>query len=179
METPDNPKNMRIILTISMLICLAASPALAASGVNTAHKERSSQPITIKSNEMSADNKGKTAIFTGKVVAKQGDLTIYSDRLIVNYGDIKGDVDKIEAKGNVRIVQENRIGLANNAVYESRTGRITLTGNPKVMQGADNITGATITYFIDEDKSLVSGNGDSPVRAEIHPRPRKGNAGSR
>jgi lipopolysaccharide export system protein LptA len=162
-----------------MLICIAVSPALAASGGKAAHKDRSNLPITIKANEMSADNKGKAAVFTGKVVAKQGDLTIYSDRLVVNYGEIKGDVDKIEAEGNVRIVQENRIGLAGHAVYDSRTGRITLTGNPKVMQGADNITGTTITYFMDEDKSLVSGNGDSPVRAEIHPRPRKGNAGPR
>ena len=170
---------MKIILSIAMMICFALSQALAAPGGSAARKDRSNLPITIKANEMSADNKGKTAVFSGKVVAKQGDLTIYSDRLTVNYGDIKGDVDKIEAAGNVRIVQENRIGLASHAVYDSKTGRITLTGNPKVMQGADNITGVTITYFIDEDKSLVSGSGDSPVRAEIHPKPRKGNAGSR
>jgi lipopolysaccharide export system protein LptA len=170
---------MKIILTISIMIFLAAATTLAASGGSKAQRERSNLPITIKSNKMSVDNKGKTAIFTGKVAAKQGDLTIYADKLTVSYGDTREDVDKIEADGNVRIVQENRIGIANHAVYDSNAGRITLTGNPKVMQGADNITGVTITYFIDEDKSLVSGDGDSPVRAEIHPRPRKSNAGSR
>jgi len=162
-----------------MLICLATSLAPAASAPNAARKDRSGLPITIKSNEMLADNKGKTAVFTGKVVAKQGDLTIYADKIVINYGDKKGDVEKIEASGDVRIVQENRIGLASHAVYDSKEGRITLTGNPKVMQGADSISGATITYYIDEDKSVVSGDGHDRVNAVIHPPASKGNAGSR
>ena len=144
-----------------------------------AHKDRSSLPITIKSNELAADNKGKTAIFTGKVVAKQGDVTIYADHLTINYGDKKNDVEKIEADGNVRIVQENRIGTASHAVYESKQGRITLTGNPKITQGADTITGNIITYFIDDDRSEVSSGAGRPVEVLIHPTGKKGNAGTR
>ena len=152
---------------------------MAAPSGNGAHKDRSSLPITIKSNQLSADNKGKTAVFTGKVMARQGDITIYCDRMTINYGDTRDEVDKIEADGNVRIVQENRIGLASHAVYDNKQGYITLTGNPKVMQGADSISGKTIVYYIDEDKSLVSGEGDSRVNAVIHPSAKKGNAGSR
>lgn len=171
---------MKIIYSILMVICLAASQAMAAPPGNIAKKDRSNLPITIKSNELSADNKGKTAIFKGKVVAKQGDITIYADTLTVNYGDEKNDVEKIEANGNVRIVQGNRIGTASHAVFDSKQGKITLTGNPKVMQGsADTISGKTITYFIDEDKSTASGDGDSRVNVTIHPPARKGNAGSR
>jgi lipopolysaccharide export system protein LptA len=170
---------MKIILTISLLISLAAFPAVAASVGSAGGKDRSGLPISIKSNQMSADNMGKTAVFTGKVVARQGDITIYSDKMTINYGDEKGEVEKIEADGNVRIVQENRIGFASHAVYESKQGRITLTGNPKVTQGSDSITGATITYLIDEDKSFVSGDGDTRVQTVIHPPAKKGNAGSR
>ena len=143
-------------------------------------------PITIKSNDLTADNKGKKAVFTGKVVAKQGDVTIFCDKMTVYYGITQGDVDKIEAEGNVRIVQENRTGSAARAVYESREGRITLTGdNPKVMQGTDTVSGKIITYFLDDDRSTVSGGGDSRVEATIHPksnkeaRPKKGNAEKR
>lgn len=143
-------------------------------------KGTSDLPITIKSNELAADNKGKTAVFTGKVVAKQGDVTIFCDKMTVYYGKTQGDVDKIEADGNVRIVQENRTGLAAHAVYESKLGKITLTGgSPKVMQGADTVSGEIITYFVDEERSNVSGG---RVTAEIHPKPkneakpRKGNA---
>ncbi|WP_223922530.1 lipopolysaccharide transport periplasmic protein LptA [Geobacter sp. AOG2] len=166
-------KLLLVIITFASL-ALPLSVAFAA-----AHKDRSSLPIAIKSNELAADNKGKTAIFTGKVVAKQGDITIYADRLTINYGDKKNDVEKIEADGNVRIVQENRIGTAAHAVYESKQGRITLTGNPKITQGTDSMSGNTITYFIDDDRSEVSSGAGRPVEVLIHPSVKKGNAGTR
>lgn len=166
---------------ISLAFLLLASQALAAPAAKSDHKDRSGLPITIKSNELTADNKGKTAIFTGKVVAKQGDVTIFADKIIVNYADKKGDVEKIEASGNVRIVQQNKTGTAAQAVYESRDGRITLTGDPKVMQGTDSVSGKVITYYVDDDRSVVTGGGDPKARVEavINPPARKGNADSR
>jgi lipopolysaccharide export system protein LptA len=164
---------MKIAALLTPLLVLFFSGSLvlatpAAKGL--AQKDRSNLPITIKSTQLSADNKGKTAIFTGKVVAKQGDITIFADKLTINYGDKKGDVEKIEADGNVRIIQENRIGLASHAVYESKVGRIILTGKPRVMQGADTTSGKTITYLIDDEQSIVTGD----VVTTIHPPDRKG-----
>jgi lipopolysaccharide export system protein LptA len=176
-------KRSVVIIALILLTCLAVSGAHAAS---ESRKATSNLPITIKSNDLTADNKGKTALFTGKVVAKQGDVTIFCDRMTVYYGAVQGDIDRIEADGNVRIVQENRTGTAAHAVYESREGRITLTGgNPKVMQGTDTVSGKIITYLIDDDRSSVSGGGDSRVEAVINPkqktdsRPKKGNADKR
>ncbi|MBK5276664.1 MAG: lipopolysaccharide transport periplasmic protein LptA [Desulfuromonadales bacterium] len=147
---------------------LAASAVYAAS---IPHKGSADLPITIKSNDLTTDNKGKTAVFTGKVVAKQGDLTIFCDKMTVYYGKTEGEVDKIESDGNVRIVQENRTGLASHAVYDSKQGQITLTGgNPKVKQGEDTVSGEIITYFIDEERSSVTGG---RVEAVIKPKPKK------
>lgn len=164
------------------VICLfLTSPVLAAQSAAPVKKDRSALPITIKSNELSADNKGKTAVFSGKVVARQGDITIYADRITINYAEKKGDVEKIEATGNVRIVQQNKIGTAALAVYDSRDGRITLTGNPRVMQGTDSISGKVITYYVDDDRSVVTGGDDPKARVEaiINPPARKGDAGGR
>lgn len=138
-------------------------------------------PITVKSNEMTADNKGKTAVFSGKVVAKQGDITIFSDRLTVSYAEKGGDVEKVEALGNVRIVQLNRTGFADQALYDSHNGRIVLTGSPRVVQGGDSISGKVITYYVDDEKSDVSSGGDPKARVEavINPPARKNDAGSR
>lgn len=171
----------KIIAVFTFICSLATSPAPAATGGKTPRKDYRNLPITIKSDEMSADNKGKTAVFKGKVVAKQGEITIYADTLTINYSDEKKDVDKIEAEGNVRIVQENRIGTAAHAVYDSRQGRITLTGNPRVMQGEDTISANIITYIIDEEKSVASGEGslDKRVEVTIQQPARKSNAGSR
>ncbi|MDA8429310.1 MAG: lipopolysaccharide transport periplasmic protein LptA [Geobacteraceae bacterium] len=171
---------LTILVTILMTWVVAITGTFAAPAVRNA---TSNQPITIKSNELSADNKGKTAVFSGKVVAKQGDVTIFCDKMTVHYGTVHGDVEKIEADGNVRIVQGNRTGLAAHAVYDSREAKITLTGGgPKVMQGKDTVSGEVITYFIDDNRSNVSGG---RVTAEIHTnskngaRSQKGNAEQR
>lgn len=174
---------MKCSVTIVSAIILWGFAASAVQAAPEPHRGTSNLPITIKSNELAADNKGKTAIFSGKVVAKQGDVTIFCDRMTVYYGNTQGDVDKIEADGNVRIVQENRTGVSSHAVYESKLGKITLTGgSPKVMQGADTVSGEIITYFIDDERSSVTGG---RVEAVIHPkpkndaRPKKGNADKR
>lgn len=169
------------LLCIASFCLLCLFPVSAISAAATAHKDRSNLPITIKSNEMSADNKGKKAIFSGKVVAKQGDITIFADKLIVSYADKSGDVEKVEAIGTVRIVQLNRTGFADQAVYDSHNGRIVLTGSPRVVQGSDSISGKIITYYVDDEKSDVSSGGDPKARVEavINPPARKNNAGSR
>ena len=160
------------------LWCLFMASVVVASPV---HRDRANLPITVKSNEMTADNKGRTAIFSGKVVAKHGDVTIFSDKLIVSYADKNRDVENVEAIGNVRIVQQNRTGFAEQAMYDSHNGRLILTGNPRVVQGEDSISGKIITYFVDDDKSDVSSGGDPKARVEavINPPARKNDAGSR
>lgn len=167
-----------ILFTLFTGLIIAAQVSAAPTAKHSS-RDRSSLPITIKSNELAADNKGKIAVFSGKVIAKQGDITIYADKITVNYGNTKGDVEKIEAVGSVRIVETNRIGVSSQAIYDSRAGLITLTGSPKVIQGDDTVTGKIITYYIDDDKSVVSGGGDSRVEAIIHPPARKENADKR
>ena len=169
----------RHIALICLLYLFQASVILAAGPARS--NDRSGMPINVKSNEMTADSKGKTALFSGKVVAKQGDITIFSDKLAVTYADKGGDVEKVEASGNVRIIQLNKTGFADHAVYESAKGRIILTGNPRVVQGNDSISGKVITYYVDEDRSDVSSGGDPKARVEavINPSARKKDAGTR
>jgi lipopolysaccharide export system protein LptA len=171
-----------IVCTVFVWVLFAG----VAQAVSVQHRGTSSLPITVKSNELAAENRGKTAIFTGKVVAKQGDVTIFCDKMTIFYGKTQGDVDTIEADGNVRIVQENRTGLSSHAIYESKQGKITLTGgNPKIMQGDDTVSGEIITYFIDEERSSVSSGTGGRVTAVIKPKskneaePKKGNAEKR
>jgi lipopolysaccharide export system protein LptA len=143
--------------------------------------DRSSQPITIKSNELYSDSKTSTAVFSGKVVAKQQDVTIYADKLVVHYSKQGGQVDRVEATGNVRIVQLNRIGTAGRAVYDNKGGKIILYDNPRVQQGKNVVSGKEITYYIGEDKSVVTGGPGTRVEAVIFPggRGKDGQRGSK
>jgi lipopolysaccharide export system protein LptA len=149
-----------VLLLFSATFCFAAMPG----------KDVGGQPIVIKSNELQADTKSRTATFLGKVVAKQDSITILTDKLVVRYAEKGGNVEKVEAFGNVRIVQENRIGTAQHAVYHTKDGKIVLTGAPKVVQGKDMVSGNEITYFVNDEKSVVTGTSDARVEAVIYPK---------
>jgi lipopolysaccharide export system protein LptA len=156
----------RFCAILALLVCTAGF--CYAEG---APAERKKLPIQIKSNELLTDNATRTATFVGKVSARQGDVTIYSDKMIIYYLPNVNDVDRVEAFGSVRIVQENRLGEADHAIYDSKTGKVTLNGgNPKVVQGEDVVTGSVITYFVDEQKSVVTGAPGKRVDAIIHPK---------
>lgn len=153
---------MRTFLGSFLLLLALASGAGGAPAVSSA-------PISIKSNELHADNDKKTAVFEGKVVARQADLTLYADRLVITYASQGGDLNRVEAFGNVRIVQGKRQAFGAHATYENKSGKIVLDGNPRVLQGDDEVTGEVITYYVDEQRSVVTGGGSSRVNAVIHP----------
>ena len=133
-------------------------------------RNRSNTPIHVKSSELFADNNAKTATFIGKVVARQDDVTIYCDKMIVYYGENSDEVDKIEAIGSVRILQTNRVGTGGHGLYESKIGKITLTIQPRVTQDRDTVTGQVIVYYLDEDRSHVTSGDSNRVEAVIYPK---------
>ena len=131
---------MRSVCSLCLaLLVLFTVPAAFAAPV------ASREPLKIKSDAFHADNEKKTAVFEGKVVARQGDLTLYADRLQISYAEGGSDLSKVEAFGNVRITQGSRQASGAHAVYDPKTAQIALDGAPKVVQGDDVITGKLIT----------------------------------
>jgi lipopolysaccharide export system protein LptA len=156
---------IRLFVLIGLLLAVGALAAAAEKHIGG----RNRQPIQIKSDELNADNAKKTATFVGNVVARQGDLVLYADKLVVTYGE-KGDaLSRAEAFGNMRIVQGARRGQADHGVYDTVKGTIVMDGSPKVFQGDNTIAGSVITYYLDEDRSVVSGGPGVRVEAVIQP----------
>ena len=85
---------MRCLFAVLTLLALAT----AASAEPAANRE----PLKIKSDTLQADNDKKSATFEGKVVARQGDLTLYADRLVITNGADGHELSRVEAFGNVR-----------------------------------------------------------------------------
>lgn len=169
-----NVKRLFLLIVVCLLGVSQVEAAPKATPASKSKQDRSSKPINIKADELKANNKERTAVFTGRVVARQDDVTIYSDKLIIYYGENEEQVDKIEATGSVRILQTNRVGTGGHALYENKIGKITLSVNPKVTQDKDSITGKVIVYYLDEDRSVVTGGENARVEAVIHPKPGSG-----
>ena len=118
-------------------------------------KESIKGPITITAESLTADNKAHTALFETKVVATTTNLTIQSDKMLVFYNEVGGDVTKIEATGNVRVLRESRIITAKAATYYADEETVVFTGDPRAIDGDNIVSGTKITYFMDNDRFHV------------------------
>ncbi len=112
-------------------------------------------PINITSETLTTDNKAHTALFDGKVVAKTTDMTIYADKMLVFYKEGSGDVTKIEATGNIRLLRGGRLITSKMATYYADEDKVVFTGDPRAEDGENVITGVTMTYYIAQDRSYV------------------------
>jgi len=137
-----------------------------------------SQPLRITSQQLEADNKNMVITFTGNVVAKQGEMTIYADVTRVYYEKREEDIEvrEIVATGNVKIQEGDRLATGQKVVFTNSEQKIVLTGQPKLWQGKDMVSGEKITVLLEEDKSFVESGPDRRVEVILYPKgePRPG-----
>jgi len=127
------------------------------------------QPLEVTAQQLEADDRAHTVVFSGDVVASQGDVVIYAQKITVHYAEKNRQIETILAERDVRIVQGPKVATAQRAELDHLKGEIVLTGNPEVHQGKDTVTGEKITVFLNQDRSVVSSSGESRVNAVFHP----------
>ena len=125
----------------------------------------SDKPIKITSDNLEADNKRNEVIFKGNVAAKQGDMVIFSDKMRVKY-ETKGGIRRIEALGNVKMKQEDRIATGKKIVFYNAEQKIVMTGSPRIWQDDNLISCDKVTVLLKEDKILFEGKVDSTLYPE-------------
>ncbi len=142
--------------------------------------DKASAPIHIEADRMISQEQKNSVIFLGNVDARQGDLTIRSDEMTVYYTQDKGkkkgrnsssEVKKLVCKKNVEITQGDWLGTGNRMDYFAKDRKIILSGNAKAWQGPNMVSGKTITYYLDEKRSIVEQDKKKSgrVTAVIHP----------
>ena len=152
-----------------VIICTCLLSHLASAQMLGEFKEERG-PIHINSQQLEADYQAKIITFIGDVVAKQKEFTLYSDRLFLFIGGETEEIEKIVARGNVRMVQENREATCHEATYYHREGTVVLEGEPVVREGDNRVSGKRIIYYIDEQKSVAESEGEERVKVTIIPR---------
>jgi len=165
-----------IILAIALSTCGASWAAEKKPGfigkAGEAGERAADQPLRITSQHLEADNKNSVIIFSGNVVAKQGNMTIYADAARVYYEKKEegNEIREMVATGNVKIQEADRLATAQNAVFTNAEQKIVLTGQPKVWQGKDMVSGEKITLLLEEDKSFVESVPGRPVEVILYPK---------
>ena len=171
---------MKKILT-KIIPVIILSGSLLLSGATLA-ADKASAPIHIEADRMISQEQKNSIIFLGNVDARQGDLTIRSDEMTVYYTPNKkkdkkkgrgsaSEVKKLVCKKNVEITQGDWLGTGNRMDYFAKDRKVILSGNAKAWQGPNMVSGKTITYYLDEKRSIVEQDKKKSgrVTAVIHP----------
>ena len=152
----------------------AQAPRAPAAKTPAAAPKDDRAPVTVDSDKMERLGKEGLVIFSGNVVARQNNSVQYADRMEV-YLDEKGDkILRIVSTGSVRIITHDcRTGTARRAEYTDLDQRMVLTGNARVWQDDNVVSGESITIFLSQDRSLVQGGTQERVKAVFYPKDEK------
>lgn len=131
---------------------------------------KDNQPIDIAADRLEADDLAHQVKFLGHVVVRRGDVTLYAKEVTVYYLENRGNIDRIAAVGEVRIVQGERIATADRALLIQKEGKIILSGTARLRQGQDLVQGEEVTVFINEERSVIKGAEGGRVKAVFHPK---------
>jgi len=161
---------LRIIAVLPLVAALACAAMAQERGKESA-REMGSLPIDVAADRVNADSVRNIVTFEGSVVAKQGDVTLYADRIEAFYSREAGAINRIEAEGNVRFAQEGREARSRRATFHNLEQQIVLSGGATLRQGENTVQGETLTIFLRENRSVVTGGKEGGrVKAVINPK---------
>jgi lipopolysaccharide export system protein LptA len=145
----------------ALALCLISLVMTPLPGVSLAQQGLKGSTV-ITSKRLLADSRANSALFEGSVVAKNSDMTLYSDKMTVYYSEA-GDVEKIIAYGNVKLIKKEQVVTSEHAEYYAVEQKVVFTENPRAVEGGNVVTGSKMTYLLNEDRSIVE---DSKVYLE-------------
>jgi len=160
---------MKLTIVSAALLWSLAQPSLAQDAVKapaaaTATSSQTDESVEIESDRMEIKDAEKTSIFTGNVIAKRPDMTLNSDKLIVNYtdakqpdGSSKNEVSNFDATGHVKIVTGKQKITGEWAKLNYKTNDLTVGGNVTVTQGETVLKGPKLEANLDTDKMVMTG----------------------
>jgi len=128
------------------------------SFATTLEDRQGKEPVVITSETLTADSKNNTAVFEGSVIAKSGDVAMYSDKMTVFYSESEKKIEKIHAVGHVKVHKNQQALFSDEAVYLNDDEKIIFTGNPKAVEGENVITGKQIIFYIKDERAVVQGS---------------------
>jgi len=147
---------MALMSLVVLAVITPATPSLAQ------FSNASNAPITID-----ADNsriEGGRAVFSGQVDARQGDVRILTDEMIITgrqSGGISGavgDIQTINAEGNFYYITPTQEVRGDRGIYQQSSNDFTVTGRVILLQDDSIVTGDKLIYNLDSEEARMVSN---------------------
>jgi lipopolysaccharide export system protein LptA len=182
----------RLLALAGLLVIFWAGSPLAYGAAPKKPGPEKEVPLQITAARLEADQAQGIVTFSGSVKAVYGDATLYSDQLRVHFkpkpeppkgtpkspqdkadqsplGDVGAEkIDRIVAKGNVRMVQEDRVATGDEGIYYKDRDEVVLTGNPQLWRAENTLKGERIIFNLTTNKVLVESSPQRRVEALLY-----------
>lgn len=125
------------------------------------------KPFEISADSLEVQQDENIATFTGNVDARQGNIRLKADRLMVHYrGDKSGEastsaISRINASGSVFIASGRETAQGEAGVYDVENGLVTLTRNVVLTRGENVIRGDRLVLNLVTGQTRVEGGADA------------------
>jgi lipopolysaccharide export system protein LptA len=161
------------VLTTILFLTMAFS-AHAANKAAMPFSQNSGTPIDISADQLEIVQSENKAIFTGHVVAVQGDIRLTSEKMTVHYkqqqnnakakkgSGIAGQnsIEKIEVEQNVFLATPTETASGTSGVYDVENHNIVLNNEVVLTKDKNTLKGDHLVYDFNTGKSTItSGSG--------------------
>ena len=185
----------RVSAALGVFLLVVLQGALAFGQGAPDQKKDQEIPLHITSLRLEADQAKRLITFSGQVKAQYGDAILYTEQLRVYYQspepktaadaeksgaqspltDLGGEkIDRIEAEGQVRFVQEDKVATGQKAIYYRDQDKVVLLENPQVWRGENNLKGERITLYLKDNRVVVESSPQQRVEAHLYQSPGEG-----
>ncbi len=141
-------------------LTLGASVALAQAGgpVSALKGHDSNAPVDVSADRLEVQDRIDRAVFAGNVTAKQGALTLQTERLTIAYSSGDGiQIDRLDASGGVVVTSPSETARGNFAVYDLDAKLITLIGDVRLARQGSTLNGSRLLIDLDTGRAVIDG----------------------
>ena len=149
---------MKALHLLLLLPLLAVAPALSQSSSSLKNHDANA-PVDVGSERIEVQDRANRAIFSGNVVATQGNLRLNSERLTVVYAN-SGDntqIQRLEASGGVTLRSPTETARGQFAIYDLGRRIVTMIGGVVLDQGANHVQGGRLVLDLDSHRAVMDG----------------------
>ena len=147
---------------IFALASMASSFAFAATP-SALSKRGNNEPIEINADTLEVFQEENRAVFTGHVVAIQGDVRLKSEKMNVFYRntenkeDAQNAIKKIDVSGSVFLSTPEETASGNFGTYDVENNKIHLNDNVVLTREKNVLKGNKLTYDMNSGRSVIGG----------------------
>ncbi len=141
---------------------LAVAPAAGQQAGSGRSGFNSNAPVDVDADRIEVQDRADRAIFSGNVIARQGNMTMSAARLTVAYTNTNGvNVERLEASGGVTLRTPSETARGNFAIYDVDRRIVTMIGGVHLTQGANRVQGGRLVLDLNSHRAVMDGGGGS------------------